>query len=108
MIALVASPPPLAYLPAMENAPPFMPADLPAAATRQEWLRHACVLLGGQVAVAAMLGVTDRTLRRLVAGESPLHDGFVADVVRLLNEKAAACTAAANACTATAEAAPPA
>ena len=40
-----------------------------------------------QSALARALGVVDRTMRRWVAGESPIPTGIIADLRRLLRER---------------------
>ena len=40
-----------------------------------------------QSALARDLGVADRTMRRWVAGESPIPTGIIADLHRLLRER---------------------
>lgn len=44
----------------------------------------AVLALGGQSAVAKILGVNDRTVRSWLSGKRPLHDGILRDTARAL------------------------
>jgi hypothetical protein len=59
--------------------------------TQRELFACAAELLGGQRATARALDVTDRTVRALLAGERPLHAGFLRDVAAALIAHADAC-----------------
>lgn len=48
-------------------------------------------LLGGQRAAAAMLNINERTMRRMCAGDGPLHEGFFRDMAIALLGRANHC-----------------
>ena len=48
-------------------------------------------LLGGQRATARYLGINERQIRFLIAGDRPLHDGFLRDTAKALIAHADAC-----------------
>jgi hypothetical protein len=48
-------------------------------------------LLGGQRAAASVLGINERTMRRICAGDSPLHAGFFRDMATALLDRANHC-----------------
>lgn len=48
-------------------------------------------LLGGGRSAAREIGVSDRTMERLVAGQSRLHEGFLRDMADALIRHADAC-----------------
>jgi DNA-binding transcriptional regulator YdaS (Cro superfamily) len=50
-------------------------------------------LLGGQRAAARAIGVSDRTIRFLVAGQKPLHTGYTRDIATALLDHASRCSA---------------
>lgn len=54
---------------------------------------EAVQLLGGERSAAHVLRVSDRTVRRLIAGDSPIHDGFLRDMAAALLAHADACRA---------------
>lgn len=58
-----------------------------------ELFRDAVALLGGSRTAAARLGVAERTVTRLLAGETTLHTGFLADMAKALLDHAEACRA---------------
>jgi hypothetical protein len=63
-------------------------------------LRHfteAARLLGGNAVTARALKITERTVRRLLAGQAELHDGFMRDIAIALDHHAASCSALARA-----------
>lgn len=78
----------------METTPPFLPADpadgAPDAYAARAWLRTACELLGGQVATAQLLNMSDRNMRRLIAGQRDIPAGILAEVAGLLASTARA------------------
>ena len=59
--------------------------------TQLENFRLAVDLLGGQRSTARAIGVAERTMRALVAGDRKLHAGFLADVARALVDHAEQC-----------------
>jgi hypothetical protein len=48
-------------------------------------------MLGGQRAAARAMDISERTMRRLIAGDSPIHDGFMRDMAKALLDHAQAC-----------------
>lgn len=59
--------------------------------TQRELFAQAVALLGGRRGTARALGIAERTIHGLCAGERQLHDGFLRDVARLLLEQADRC-----------------
>jgi DNA-binding transcriptional regulator YdaS (Cro superfamily) len=57
---------------------------------RQDFIA-ATDLLGGQRATARLLGITERSMRNLVNGSSPVHMGFMSDLTEALRDHARAC-----------------
>ena len=45
---------------------------------------QAIQLLGGRRAAAQILDVNERTIRKLIAGDIPLHDGWLRDIATAL------------------------
>lgn len=70
---------------------PDTPATTPQ--IQLDRFRLAVTLLGGPRAAAQEIGVGDRTVERLIAGASPIHDGFLRDIARALLRHADACKA---------------
>jgi hypothetical protein len=62
---------------------------------RRQHFIAACELLGGQRPVARILGVSDRTVRYLVAGDLTLTRGFMRDITAALRDRGTACRALA-------------
>lgn len=62
---------------------------------RRQHFIEACELLGGQRPVARILGVSDRTVRYLVAGDLTLTKGFMRDITHALRQREGACRALA-------------
>lgn len=58
---------------------------------RRQFFITACELLGGQRPVARRLGVSDRTVRYLVAGDLTLTVSFMRDLTAALDEHARTC-----------------
>lgn len=56
-------------------------------------LQQAVDLLGGTRNTSRALNISERHLRRLLTGNSPLHTGILADTARVLLEHADACRA---------------
>lgn len=52
--------------------------------TQHDLFLDAVRALGGQVAVARLLNVTDRTVRGLMSGDRPLHTGYLRDISQAL------------------------
>lgn len=65
-----------------------MPQD---PSTQLELFRQAVAALGGQHAAARELPMGERTVRKLLAGESTLHDGILEDMARALIRHADHC-----------------
>lgn len=66
----------------------------PQSASEQEQLeffQQAVQLLGGQRATARYLDTNERQVRFLMAGDRPLHDGFLRDIAKALIAHADAC-----------------
>lgn len=59
--------------------------------TTLEWFAQAVQLLGGQRATARYLDVSERNIRYLLAGDVPLHDGFLRDTAAALVKHANQC-----------------
>jgi len=59
--------------------------------TQLERFRIAVQLLGGTRETARQLDVAERTITRLLAGESALHAGFLRDMSKALLNHAEAC-----------------
>ncbi|WP_197410886.1 hypothetical protein [Novosphingobium sp. FSW06-99] len=57
--------------------------------TQREIFRQAVDLLGGQRATAAILNISERSMRMLLAGERRLHTRFLEEVCRELLDRAA-------------------
>lgn len=55
--------------------------------------RDAVQLLGGERSAGRAIGVSDRTMRRILAGEARLHDGFLRDIAGALITHAECCRA---------------
>lgn len=62
---------------------------------RRQLFIEACELLDGQRAVARILGVSDRTVRYLAAGDLTLTKGFMGDITHALRQREGACRALA-------------
>jgi hypothetical protein len=60
-------------------------------ATQHQRFLAAIDLLGGQRATARAIGINDRTLRALIAGEKNLHQGYLQDIATALQHHADAC-----------------
>jgi DNA-binding transcriptional regulator YdaS (Cro superfamily) len=58
---------------------------------QRELFRQAVEALGGRAASAARLAVSERHVRKLIAGESALHDGILRDIARALLAHADEC-----------------
>lgn len=58
---------------------------------RRQDFNEATELLGGQRAVARILGITDRTVRNLCSGKSEIKIGFMRDITDALEARARAC-----------------
>jgi hypothetical protein len=56
-----------------------------------ELFRQATELLGGQRATARALGIAERTVRSLLAGDRQLHSGFLEDTAKALIAHAEQC-----------------
>jgi Spy/CpxP family protein refolding chaperone len=56
-----------------------------------ERFMEAARLLGGQRAAAAILGINERTMRRIAAGQIDLHEGYLRDIATALLDRATAC-----------------
>ena len=56
-----------------------------------ELIRTACQLLGGNEAAARTLGMSDRSLRYLLAGDRELHTGLFEDISKALIQHADRC-----------------
>jgi len=59
--------------------------------TQLERFMEGTRLLGGQRAAAATLGINERTMLRIVAGQIELHQGYLADIAKALLDRATAC-----------------
>lgn len=55
--------------------------------------RDAVQLLGGERSAARAIGIGERTIYRLLSGESPLHSGFLRDIATALIAHADRCRA---------------
>ncbi len=62
-------------------------------ATQLDRFTEGIRLLGGQHAAARAFGVSERTIRRIVAGDVPLHEGFLRDMAKALLHHADCCRA---------------
>lgn len=58
-----------------------------------ELIRQACRLLGTKERAASILGMTDRSLRYLLAGEREIHTGLLEDISKALIDHADRCRA---------------
>lgn len=61
--------------------------------TQLDRFRLAVDLLGGPRAASREIAVGERTLERLIAGTTPLHDGFLRDMAAALIRHADTCRA---------------
>jgi hypothetical protein len=61
--------------------------------TQLELFRQAIRLVGGTREAARMLEINERTMVRLAAGQTPLHDGFMRDMAAALRRHIADCRA---------------
>ena len=57
---------------------------LPACPQRRALFERAADLLGGQRAAAALLGIDERSVRRMIAGEHGIRDGIMQEVRQML------------------------
>lgn len=65
---------------------------MPANPTEQhQMFKLAVELLGGVRSAARAIDVSERTMVRLVAGDTALHDGFLRDMAKALLRHADAC-----------------
>lgn len=53
--------------------------------------RDAVQLLGGERSASRAIGVSDRTMRRILSGEARLHAGFLRDIAAALLTHAQTC-----------------
>jgi hypothetical protein len=63
---------------------------------RREQFAVAVDLLGGNAAAAEALDISERTVRRLLAGDSELHEGFTNDIAAALECHAITCQVTAR------------
>jgi hypothetical protein len=68
-------------------------ADTIPPETQLDTFRLAVDALGGIRPAARKIGVTERTMGRLLSGASPLHTGFLADIGTALLDQAQTCRA---------------
>lgn len=61
--------------------------------TQHDLFKLGVQLLGGSRNAARLLDASERTLSRLLAGEAPLHDGWLRDISRALLQHSDACRA---------------
>lgn len=59
--------------------------------TQLQLFNQACDLLGGNRATAQLLGINERNVRYLRAGDRKLHDGYLRDVSAALIKHAQQC-----------------